>query len=97
MTTPSSDELKAFRAFEQSGWDASADKYDQRFGHLTPFFCEPLLDGAGVTAGIRVLDIATGPGYVAGAAADRGADVIGIDFAPSMVTAARKLNPNASF
>ena len=96
MTTPSSDDL-AFRAFEQSGWNTTADKYDQTFGGVTPAFCESLLDGAGVKAGMRVLDIATGPGYVAGAAANRGADAIGIDFAPNMVAEARKLNPKAAF
>ena len=97
MATPSSDDLESFRAFEQSGWNTNATKYDQFFGAITPFFCDPLLDGAGVKAGLRVLDIATGPGYVAGAAANRGADAIGIDFAPNMVAEARKLNPKAAF
>ena len=97
MTTPSADDLKAFRDFEQMGWNTTADKYDKYFGGVTPVFCEPLLDGAGVTAGMQVLDIATGPGYVAGAAANRDADAIGIDFAPNMVAEARKLNPKTAF
>ena len=97
MATPSSEELEAFRAFEQSGWNTAANKYDRFFGGVTPVFCETLLDGAGVNAGMRVLDIATGPGYVAGAAANRGADAVGIDFAPNMVAEARKLNPKAAF
>ena len=97
MTTPSSEDLESFRAFEQSGWNTTAAKYDEFFGGVTPVFCEALLDAAGVISDMRVLDIATGPGYVAGAAANRGADAVGIDFAPNMVAEARKLNPKAAF
>jgi len=88
---------KPFRDFEQAGWNATAHKYDQHFGTITPEFRAALLDAAGVKEGLRVLDIATGPGYVAGAAAARGADAIGVDFAPNMVTEARKRHPQAMF
>ncbi len=43
-----------------------------------------------------MLDVATGPGYAAAAAAARGATVVGIDSAP-MVDRARKLNPTVAF
>jgi ubiquinone/menaquinone biosynthesis C-methylase UbiE len=54
------------------------------------------LDAARVQQGLRVLDLATGPGHVA-AAAQRGAKVIGVDFAPNMVAEARKLSPQVPF
>ena len=38
-----------------------------------------------VGPGTRVLDIATGPGYAAAAAAQRGAAVVGVDVAPAMI------------
>ena len=97
MTPPSSFDPKPFRDFEQVGWDTKADKYNDHFGHITPHFCEPLLDAPEVKESTRVLDIATGPGYVAGAAAQRGAEVIGVDFAPNMVAEAQKLHPNVTF
>lgn len=97
MTTPAPFDPKPFRDFEQAGWNTTAHNYNQHFGTITPEFRAALLDAAGVQKGIRVLDIATGPGYVAGAAAERGADVIGVDFAPNMVAEARKLHPQATF
>ena len=39
----------------------------------------PLLDAARVKKGVKLLDIASGPGYVAAAAAKRGARAMGID------------------
>jgi SAM-dependent methyltransferase len=97
MTTPESFDPKPFRDFEQSGWNATAQKYNAHFGNITPGFSAALLDAAGVQQGTRVLDIATGPGYVAGAAAQRGAEAIGVAFAPNMVIEARKLHPHATF
>ena len=54
---------------------------------------EPLLDAAQVNRGQRVLDVATGPGYVAAATLMRGADVVGVDNAASMVALAHRLHP----
>ena len=72
---------------------AEVDGYDDFFGQITSRLIDPLLDGAAVSAGDRVLDVATGPGYVAAGAAQRGAEVIGIDIAGSMVDLARSRNP----
>ncbi len=58
---------------------------------------EPLLDAAGVHDGSRVLDVASGPGHVAAAAAERGAEVVGVDVAESMVSLARRLHPEVEF
>lgn len=55
---------------------------------------DPLLDAAGVGPGTQLLDEATGPGYVAAAAAARGADVVAIDFAVAMVAEAQLRHPD---
>lgn len=46
-----------------------------------------------VRGGSSLLDVATGPGYVAG----RGASVVGADFSEEMLALARSLEPSASF
>jgi SAM-dependent methyltransferase len=85
---------EAFTAFELAGWQAKAQPYHDFFAPVTGRLAEPLLDLAGVTAGMRVLDAATGPGYVAAAAARRGAACVGVDLAPAMVSLARLLHPD---
>ena len=87
----------AFEAFEAQGWEAKADGYDRLLGRITGRFVEPLLDAAGVGAGTRVLDLATGPGYVAARAAERGASVVGVDVAAAMVRLAAGLHPELEF
>jgi SAM-dependent methyltransferase len=87
----------AFNDFEARGWADRADGYDRLVGGVTSRFAEPLLDAASVKRGTRVLDLATGPGYVAGRAAQRGAVVMGVDVAPAMVSIAARLNPGLDF
>jgi SAM-dependent methyltransferase len=87
----------AFNAFEAAGWEERAPTYDRFFGSITRRVVEPLLDAARVGARTRVLDIATGPGHVAGEAAKRGASVIGVDVAGAMVALARRLHPGLDF
>ena len=58
---------------------------------------QPLLDAVDVRRGVRVLGVATGPGYVAAAAAQCGASVVGVDFSAAMVTAARRHHPTVAF
>jgi SAM-dependent methyltransferase len=83
----------AFNAFEAAGWEERALGYDQFFGSITSRLAEHLLDAAAVDARARVLDIATGPGYVAGQAAGRGAAVTGVDASGAMIALARRLQP----
>jgi len=83
----------AFNAFEATGWEQQATGYDAFFGPITTRLVGPLLDAAGVRPGARVLDVATGPGYVAAAAAERGADVVGVDVAGAMLALARRAHP----
>jgi len=87
----------AFSAFEAAGWDHQAPTYDDVIGQVTIRLVPPLLDAARVERGSRVLDVATGPGYAAAEAADRGASVVGVDVAPAMVGLARRLHPTIEF
>jgi SAM-dependent methyltransferase len=87
----------AFNAFEASGWEEKAGGYDRLVGHVTSRFAGPLLDAANVKRRTRVLDVATGPGYVAAQAAERGASVVGADVAAAMVSLAARLHPGIEF
>jgi SAM-dependent methyltransferase len=88
----------AFTAFEQAGWrEGRAAPYHAAVGGITARPVEALLDAAAVGPGVRVLDVATGPGYAAARAAARGADVVGVDFSGQMVALARELHPGVEF
>jgi ubiquinone/menaquinone biosynthesis C-methylase UbiE len=87
----------AFRQFEHQGWQEVASRYDGGFAAVTTQAVPTLLDAARVTAGVRVLDVACGPGYVAAAAAARGAHAIGIDFSSEMVELATGRYPGIDF
>jgi len=87
----------AFRAFEQAGWESIPRAYQDAFGTLTTQTVEPLLDATRVGPGVRVLDVATGPGYVASAAARRGAAAVGVDFSAAMLAEARRHSPAVDF
>src|SRR3954454_13802462 len=96
MTFPDTDS-RAFHDFEHAGWQRAADHYGDAFGALTKQTAPALLDAVHATRGARLLDVATGPGFIAQAAADRGADVVGLDFSSVMVTEARRRHPTLSF
>src|SRR3979409_289957 len=93
----SESECRAFGEFEKRGWEKAADPYHHHFGVLTRQSSEALLDAACAQAGSKVLDIATGPGYVAATAHQRGADAIGLDFSPKQVELARRVCPGVEF
>ena len=86
-----------FHDFEQAGWQRAAEHYPKAFGDLTSQAAGPLLDAAGVGAGTRLLDVGTGPGFVAGVAAERGAMVTGLDFSSAMIDEARRRHPSIAF
>src|SRR5271166_2855607 len=86
-----------FKELERQGWGAKADDYNALAGQITAGAVAPLLDATGVQAGTQILDVATGPGYVAAGAGARGAHAIGIDFAADMVAAARRRYPRIDF
>ena len=58
---------------------------------------ERLAEFAGARRGLRVLDLATGTGAVARAAARRGASVVGVDIAGQMLAIARERSPEIDF
>jgi len=88
----------AFDAFEEAGWGTKeAAGYDALAGRVTSRLADPLLDAVGAGPGKRVLDIATGPGYVAARAAERGADPVGLDFSETMLAYARSRSPSVEF
>jgi len=91
------DQASAFHAFERAGWESIPRAYQDGFGTLTTQAVGPLLDAARVGPGVRTLDVATGPGYVAAAAAARGARVVGLDFSATMLAEARRLHPGVDF
>lgn len=90
-------DVAAFTEFERAGWDRIPDGYHRFMGPVTAQAADPLLDAAGVEQGDRVLDVATGPGYIAGQAAARGAEVVAVDLSAQILALARTLNPNVAF
>jgi len=85
-----------FRAFEWAGWQRAAEHYPNAFGPLT-LQAASILDAVQVTSRVRLLDVATGPGYLAAAAAEQGALVHGVDFSPAMVAEAERRHPALTF
>jgi ubiquinone/menaquinone biosynthesis C-methylase UbiE len=89
-------DAEAFNRFEAAGWEARAGSY----GFLRPItnrIVASLLASAEVHQGHQVLDIGSGPGDLAAAAAALGADTVGIDVAPSMVRRAALAHPSIPF
>lgn len=94
---PQPESTESFKDMEQAGWHAKAAAYDDLVGPMTRDAMEPLLDAANVATGSTVLDVASGPGYGAAAAAARGATPTGIDFAANMVATAKRNYPDIDF
>jgi SAM-dependent methyltransferase len=85
----------AFEAFEAAGWSARAATYGAFMARATAHAREPLL--AGIAPGDRVLDVGSGLGDLAAAAAGRGAEVTGVDLSWGMLAAARARHPGLTF
>jgi ubiquinone/menaquinone biosynthesis C-methylase UbiE len=90
---------QSFREFEQAGWEdvGVVTNYHDHLSGVTTQSVDALLDAARVRNGARVLDVSTGAGYIAGAATERGADAIGIDFSAAQVRMARERYPAVRF
>jgi SAM-dependent methyltransferase len=88
----------AFDAFEEAGWTTKeAAGYDAVVGRVTSRVADSLLDAVGAGKGTRLLDVATGPGYVASRAAARGGESVGLDFSETMLAHARTHAPDVEF
>jgi SAM-dependent methyltransferase len=94
---PEPHDATTFHDFEHAGWEQAAEHYADAFGHLTRQTAEPLLDAVRARAGTRLLDVACGPGFIAAAAARRGAHVTGLDFSRAMIALATRANPAITF
>jgi len=80
---------EAVRDFEHGRWQRAASVYCSTFAAATQPYIDALLDAAGVGRGVRVLDVACGPGIVTARAASRGAAATGLDFSTAMLAVAR--------
>jgi ubiquinone/menaquinone biosynthesis C-methylase UbiE len=89
--------MQTFKQFEHSGWELVAGKYDEYFQGLTRQTVPALMDGVGAAAGIKLIDVACGPGYVAAEALKRGCTVTGVDFSATMVAKAASTFPEIDF
>jgi ubiquinone/menaquinone biosynthesis C-methylase UbiE len=95
--TISEQQSQAFKDFERDGWAKQAENYDSLVGQMTRQIVDALLAAVDGGSGTRLLDVATGLGYVAGEASRRGLDAIGTDIAENMLGEARRRFSEAKF
>lgn len=90
---------KTFGDFERDGWSDEnlCQTYHERFAQLTQQAIPSLLDAAMVRPGSTALDVATGAGYAAQAARERGAITTGVDFSVTQIGLARNTYPDVNF
>jgi ubiquinone/menaquinone biosynthesis C-methylase UbiE len=88
--TISEQQSQAFKEFERTGWTKQAEHYDTLVGQMTRQAVDAMLAAVSGGPGAKLLDVATGLGYVAGEATRRGLDVIGTDIAANMLVEARQ-------
>src|SRR3979409_2504678 len=88
--TISEQQSQAFKEFERTGWGKQAVHYDSLVGQMTQQAVDALLAAINVRPGTKLLDVASGPGYVAAEATRRGADAIGTDIATDMIDEAQR-------
>lgn len=86
-----------YREFEHAAWERAAANYAHSFETVTALFAHPLLDAVGCAAGLKVLDVACGSGFVSSLAASMDAAPTGVDFSAGMVAQAREQYPLISF
>jgi ubiquinone/menaquinone biosynthesis C-methylase UbiE len=86
-TTTTRPDLTELRDKQQKVW--SSGDYN-KIAALTVPVSEHLVDHVGVSPTHRVLDVATGTGHVALAAARRSAESVGIDYVPALLDIARR-------
>jgi SAM-dependent methyltransferase len=95
--TDAEEAAERFLAFERAVHDRIAETYNDAFVPVTSLATAPLLAAVGAGPGLRLLDVACGPGALAAAAAGQGAIPTGIDLSPRMVALASRLQPEIPF
>jgi ubiquinone/menaquinone biosynthesis C-methylase UbiE len=93
----SSIDAEVVHRYEHETWTRCAATYLDHFAGLTRETLPLLREAANIQSGSTVLDIGSGPGHVAGALAEAGAAVTGIDFCAKMVEVARQHYPQVTF
>jgi len=86
-----------FRDFERDVHNRLAVTYHRAFSPVTRHAIAPLIAAVAPLAGRRLLDVATGPGHLAAAAALQGAHSTGLDLSPRMLEVARGLHPTVTY
>ena len=97
MMIESSKTPEEFIAFEEVGWDRATAAYENAFGPVSRQTSRPLMDAARISAGMRILDVCTGPGMLVEAAMQRGANAIGLDLSQEFVNSAKMRVPAGKF
>ncbi len=84
-----------FKSFEKDGWEQRAATYGKwsATSQIVPIAVEAL----NLSSVDRVLELACGPGYGTSEISKKTQDVLGTDFADSMITEAKALYPDLEF
>lgn len=90
---------QSFESLEKAGWSDGGvvETYGELTVRLTAQAIPALLEAVGAGRNTRLLDVATGLGNAAAAAAARGARVSAIDFSSAMVERARRIHSGIEF
>ena len=87
----------AFHTAERNGWHERAAAYGDATALATLQIVPAMLDVLRLRPRMDLIDLACGPGYVAGAADAMLVNARGVDFAPAMVQAAKARHPKLDF
>lgn len=90
-------EVKIFKEFEKKGWEKVANEYHELWGKLTNSAALKMLDLLDFNKGDKLLDLATGSGYVAIEAHKRGVNVVGLDISPNQIELAKSITPKIDY
>jgi len=87
-TPLSAEDADRLRDFERQRHDALAPTYHDFFTPVTALAIEPMLRAARAVAGLKLLDVATGPGSLAANAMQLGIRCVGVDLSDGMIALA---------